>query len=442
MGLGKILGLAALGVGAVAAAPFTGGGSVLGAATLAGSLAGAGAAAAGAGAVGAAAGAALSSNEDEEYNFEPEETNPESIPFLVATLYTLANIDGIVDENEEAFIDVQINKLINDINDTSVREDIKSIIDKIKDQRHTIKLSDAIYYIPRDNPYSVRKDLQKYIELADKIVTIADGKCDRAEEELIRRLKLVLDKGRSAKEELEKLEEEDLLPNYFFSSTGENKKLSPSTVVITKKNSEFKNIAHLQYDSYYVTHPMNPNYLFDLQELDKIDELQMAELQNLARKLGATRFSCKVTNKNSITSNNNSKGNLEANIPNAGKFTASTQISTSSSKEDYEQKYTQYKWKANGHKSNDTIDTLIDSLLWLKNDPQAKDLIEGRVPNDNIQTYKYTILSNKFKKSTSNFNLSAHLSLLGKINSDLKVEAESNLQKFSQYDIEVDITFN
>ena len=42
MGWGKILGLAALGVGAIAAAPFTGGGSILGAATLAGSLAGAG----------------------------------------------------------------------------------------------------------------------------------------------------------------------------------------------------------------------------------------------------------------------------------------------------------------------------------------------------------------------------------------------------------------
>jgi uncharacterized tellurite resistance protein B-like protein len=66
MGFGKILGMAALGIGAVAAAPFTGGGSLVGAATLAGSLAGAGAVAAGAGAVGAAAGAVMSSNENDE----------------------------------------------------------------------------------------------------------------------------------------------------------------------------------------------------------------------------------------------------------------------------------------------------------------------------------------------------------------------------------------
>lgn len=54
----KVLGGAVLGVGAVAAAPFTGGGSLVGAATLASSLAGAGAVAAGAGAAGAAAGVA------------------------------------------------------------------------------------------------------------------------------------------------------------------------------------------------------------------------------------------------------------------------------------------------------------------------------------------------------------------------------------------------
>ena len=43
MGLFKVLGGVAIGVGAIAAAPFTGGGSILGAATLVGSLTGAGA---------------------------------------------------------------------------------------------------------------------------------------------------------------------------------------------------------------------------------------------------------------------------------------------------------------------------------------------------------------------------------------------------------------
>ena len=62
----KVIGGAVIGVGAIAAAPFTGGGSLLGAATLASSLAGAGALAAGAGAAGAAAGAVMDRREKEE----------------------------------------------------------------------------------------------------------------------------------------------------------------------------------------------------------------------------------------------------------------------------------------------------------------------------------------------------------------------------------------
>jgi uncharacterized membrane protein YebE (DUF533 family) len=64
----KIIGGAAIGVGAVAAAPFTGGGSLLAAAGIASSLAGAGtiATAAGAGAIGAVAGKALSNKEKNE----------------------------------------------------------------------------------------------------------------------------------------------------------------------------------------------------------------------------------------------------------------------------------------------------------------------------------------------------------------------------------------
>lgn len=62
----KVLGGAAIGVGAVAAAPFTGGGSLLGGATLLGSLAGAGtvAAAVGAGVAGAVVAANLDSDEE------------------------------------------------------------------------------------------------------------------------------------------------------------------------------------------------------------------------------------------------------------------------------------------------------------------------------------------------------------------------------------------
>ncbi|MDN3616669.1 hypothetical protein ACFFUS_09730 [Vibrio gallaecicus] len=68
MSFWKMLGGAAIGVGAIAAAPFTGGGSLLGAATLAGSLAGGAtvAAAVGAGVAGAAVGASMDGEEAAE----------------------------------------------------------------------------------------------------------------------------------------------------------------------------------------------------------------------------------------------------------------------------------------------------------------------------------------------------------------------------------------
>jgi uncharacterized membrane protein YebE (DUF533 family) len=73
MGYWKMLAGAAIGVGAIAAAPFTGGGSVLGAASLLGSLSGAGALAAGAGVAGAAAGAALAKKDKQKYDYARKE---------------------------------------------------------------------------------------------------------------------------------------------------------------------------------------------------------------------------------------------------------------------------------------------------------------------------------------------------------------------------------
>lgn len=121
MGIGKMLGLAVLGVGAVAAAPFTGGGSLLGAASLGASLAGAGtvAGAVGAGAVGAAIGNSLSNNEKKEQekiekklseaNLKADEfeniasahkSHTNYVLALSALAISIANADGEISEEE------------------------------------------------------------------------------------------------------------------------------------------------------------------------------------------------------------------------------------------------------------------------------------------------------------------------------------------------------
>ena len=135
-----ILGGAVLGVGAVAAAPFTGGGSVLAATTLAGSLAGAGtvAAAVGAGATGAIVGAELSSGEKghqkghrkgkrtakAEYDIRLKKLAPEmksyvdsirekeeyfkAILAMFAVGISVANCDGEIHKEERKTIDLYI----------------------------------------------------------------------------------------------------------------------------------------------------------------------------------------------------------------------------------------------------------------------------------------------------------------------------------------------
>ena len=90
---GKILAGAAVGVGAIAAAPFTGGGSLLGGASVIASLTGAGAVAAavGAGTVGGVVGAAMADSEEKEKQQLKEEGRAEGLAENAIQIEKLAN---------------------------------------------------------------------------------------------------------------------------------------------------------------------------------------------------------------------------------------------------------------------------------------------------------------------------------------------------------------
>jgi len=90
---GKILAGAAVGVGAVAAAPFTGGGSLLGGASAIASLAGAGtvATAVGAGTVGGVVGAAMADSEENEKKQIKEEGRVEGRAEHAVQIEKIAN---------------------------------------------------------------------------------------------------------------------------------------------------------------------------------------------------------------------------------------------------------------------------------------------------------------------------------------------------------------
>ena len=200
MGFGKILGLAALGVGAVAAAPFTGGGSLLGAATLGASLAGAGATAAGAGAVGAVAGIALSRKEEEEAKAQEEELagyrlkaekyeeafkraisefkgDKEYFNYIIASTaigMAMANADGEISDEELTEMD----EFIGGIASSNYPEHVKQAIKKLRENPPTF--NEAIQYLEK-----VKETNYESIRNLIELVMEADGYIDEKEQAFI-----------------------------------------------------------------------------------------------------------------------------------------------------------------------------------------------------------------------------------------------------------------
>lgn len=201
MSLFRILGGVALGVGAVAAAPFTGGGSILGAATLAGSLAGAGTAAAavGVGAAGGIVGAALNEmdekekEEEKKYAFKRgmkkgEEETKKKIEqiltdykrrdfFLLASVaigICFANCDGYISEEEEYEINYFVGETLKNPN---IPEQVKNQVKRIYEKKETFSLIE--YYLDKLN----MKELKVLDEMIEGVI-MADGKETKEETSL------------------------------------------------------------------------------------------------------------------------------------------------------------------------------------------------------------------------------------------------------------------
>ena len=197
MAFGKILGFAALGVGAVALAPFTGGGSVAGAFTLAASLEGAALAVGGAAALGGAIGAASAIKEEEEnaerrkFDKEKDEKLAEQakkiekfeeklkellkrfrgdkeyfnyIIAMTAMGISMANSDGEIDPAETQ----ELEEFIGGIASSNYPKHIKREIDKLYKNPPTFNR--ALKYLKKVN-YSNHESIKEMLEL----IMEADG---------------------------------------------------------------------------------------------------------------------------------------------------------------------------------------------------------------------------------------------------------------------------
>ncbi len=203
MGIGKMLGLAALGVGAVALAPFTGGGSVAGAATLGASLLGAEAAAAGAAVVGAGVGYAISRKEEEEEErkkreiaeaklkaekatdiAKSHEEHTNYILVLSALGISMANADGEISEEEQ----IELNEFVGGLSAEKYPQHVVEQINKMIENPPTF--NEALEYLNRVeiNSFKPIRDILVAIMEADGNIHIMEKAYLQAFDEKIKEL--------------------------------------------------------------------------------------------------------------------------------------------------------------------------------------------------------------------------------------------------------------
>lgn len=187
--LGKMIVGAAVGVGAVAIAPFTGGGSLLAAAAVAESLEGAGVIAAVAGGIGAVGGAVAADIEEEE-QFEREKNASEKAfkcgeyegncqsadeihkyaDFYLATTalsYYMARVDGSISEDEQKEIDYDLDALTKNVD---IADGVKKKLKEISENEE-LSWEEVVSYLDK---VSIQT-LERLSEDVDQIIMASDG---------------------------------------------------------------------------------------------------------------------------------------------------------------------------------------------------------------------------------------------------------------------------
>jgi hypothetical protein len=194
---GKILAGVAVGIGAVAAAPFTGGGSLLGGASLIASLSGAGtiAAAVGAGAVGGVVGAAVADSDEKEKSeikkqgiaegraenslkitqlanklsqalekLKSHDEHFKAIIAMEAVGVSCAACDGNFSEDEK----VEIGEFVKGMISQSIPKDVKEKIQSIYDNPPTVR---EAFLLAKNTgmPLEIYDDLIKFVMEIDGI---------------------------------------------------------------------------------------------------------------------------------------------------------------------------------------------------------------------------------------------------------------------------------
>ena len=361
-------------------------------------------------------------------SFDIEVKKDEFLP-LLAISYATANADGNISEYENDIITRLIQHYFHQIKEEDNKKILKQIEDLKKKSRY-IKLSDALEYINESNEKGIKKKIKKYVE----DIILSDSTTNDAEKQFLDKLKLFIKKGKEKSlNEIIELENKDDIECYFLSNQKNYKPKLNTIKLLSTSNKKFININSLIENDYYIVHPIVHNQLFRILDLDKIDKFIVVEWQDLARKLGAKKFTCITTKNSEIKKENSFFTKIKAGSS-AVHASGNIEVSKDSNSTEVEKNFHEFNSSWVGSECTYTEEELLKELCWLKYDTQAKALIKSVLSNNKPkERNSFEVSLSSYQNSNKSLNLNAAVNVVKKINVEASSKFNTNIQESLEY---------
>jgi|GEM_PF-5747717 len=358
-----------------------------------------------------------SSNDSSQNSHQEYLKKIEYLPFFIATMFSIANVDGIHKTEEKVIaeflkeFEIEVKSLnCNELDNTLNK--IKEPLLEIENNKNTIMFSEAIKYFP----YLEKEDLDDDIKktLNNILITIinADSITTQEEDKIAEHIKLFIKKGKRALPEIKKSEQELLLKKYYLIENDKNftpKELLPNTEIITRDNLNFLNIQSLDSNAFYIEHPMIKNILWSPLNISQLEDLILDEWVMISEMLGAK--SIKIMTEENFSQNKSNIYETNAELSSEYKsYQGEIKGNTNSSKENSITNKKTRKYERTFETGNkEPKEKVSNELVWLKNNSLLKGLIKSRYSKNPSSSFSDMISGENYLSENHEFSYEATL---------------------------------
>lgn len=358
------------------------------------------------------------------------EKKKNDFPALLSICYAMANADGEISKKEDKVIDIFINQY------SSFFSKDEEIIKNIQKRKKSLKLSDALEYVNEKNEKSIRKQVKEFVLKVAEADAI-DSKLERLFKE---KLELFIKNGKDKSyDEIIKRENEESVTCLYISSVGAKSKIPTAKVISSINNLIYRNKDILLDNEYYIENPVNKRFLLALNDIDKIDIFKVQEWQSLARKLGAKKFTCTTKEDDKFSKTKNLTGNVET--PEIKKVKAEINGGYNSEYDEIKERFQTFNSEWLGCNCSEEKEKIIEDLCWLRNEPQALELIDSIMSNNKSRKFSFGLSLSNSNTFSNSLTIGTSLEFLGKINVNLKADYKSKITKSEKFNQHIEIEF-